>query len=64
MKYLVEYKCSLEDGSSFKGSVAVERDKEPSSKDRDILCLVRKDSTRFVKGGLSAVSVVSVTECG
>lgn len=62
MEYLVKYKCSSKDGNIIEGNFVVERDIRPLNEDEEILCLARKDSTKFVKDGLAAVRIVSVGE--
>lgn len=61
MKYLIKYKCFTKEGDIFEGDMEVERETKPLSEDDDILCLARKDSTKFVKEGVASLSIKSIT---
>lgn len=60
MKYVVSYEYKI-DADTFTAEFAVESEREPTVTDGKIIEYARRDSVRFVRSGLAAIVVISIS---
>lgn len=60
MKYLVAYEYKI-GADTFTAELAVESEREPTVTDGEIFEYALRDSVRFVRSGLAAIVVTSIS---